>query len=369
MRKLCEKDAGAVHAAGPNGNSPLHVAVAKESAASIAIVKILLEFKASPVAENDFGDTPLSVATNKKHAKLMPLLEEAEAAAAAEEAEAKKARAAKMKKGKEDAAAAAELVFRRTTNVGWKPLKKDWMAIVSKRKPLTDDVSGRKIAISFSNKAADAAFAKGLDGALKEAGAETRLLNKFPVSGWVQACVWAADEADFVIVLHSANYDDGHYCIAERYMIKESNAAHVVFEIDAPGHIEYASTPVDAMTLLKTSVALSQKERVETNTMPCTLSMSTLTAEDRTAYSKITKVWSPKEGSSDAHKIDLESLADQQLAEAAARTAVSSKVDSSEAKEVEELKSLFASGGGGESRRAGGTPQSPPVSTTTPDAS
>ena len=172
-----------------NGNSPLHVAVAKESAASIAIVKILLEFKASPVAENDFGDTPLSVATNKKHAKLVPLLEEAAVAAAAEEAEAKKARAAKMKKGKEDAAAAAELVFRRTTNVGWKPLKKDWMAIVSKRKPLTDDVNGKKIAISFSNKAATAAFAKGLDGALKEAGAETRLLNKSQrVAGCKRAC-------------------------------------------------------------------------------------------------------------------------------------------------------------------------------------
>ena len=56
--------------------------------------------------------------------------------------------------------AAADLIYRRTTNVGWKPLKKDWMAIVSKRKALTDDLNGRKIAISFSNKAADAAFAR-----------------------------------------------------------------------------------------------------------------------------------------------------------------------------------------------------------------
>ena len=350
VRKLCEKDPGIVHTAGQNGNSPLHVAVAKESAANIAVVKILLEFNASPMAENDFGDTPLSVAQSKNHGKLIPLLEEAAAAAAAAEAEAKKAKAAKLKKGKEDGAAAAELVYRRTTSVGWKPLKKDWTAIVDKRKPLTDDLSGKKIAISFSNKAADAAFAKGLDAALKEAGAETRQLNKFPVGTWVQACVWAADTADFVIVLHSANYDDGHYCIAERFLVKESNVAHVVFEIDAPGHIEYTETPADAMALLKGSVALSQKERVDTNTSPSTLSPNALTAEDKAAYSKITKVWAPKEGSSDAHKIDLEQLADQQLAEAAAKVAVSSSSTSAaantkveDALEVEELKSLFAS--------------------------
>lgn len=40
VRKLLEKDAGLVHEGGPNGNLPLHCAVAKESAASLAVIKI-----------------------------------------------------------------------------------------------------------------------------------------------------------------------------------------------------------------------------------------------------------------------------------------------------------------------------------------
>ena len=87
VRKLCEKDAGVVHSAGSNGNTPLHVAVGKEAAANIAIVKILLEHCALPLAENDFGDTPLSVAQKKNHSKLVSLLEDGAAAAAAAEAE------------------------------------------------------------------------------------------------------------------------------------------------------------------------------------------------------------------------------------------------------------------------------------------
>ena len=73
---------------------------------------------------------------------------------------------------------------------------------------VTEALRGRKVALSFSNKTADAAFAKALDALLKEAGCESRMIAKWPVAGWVQGCVWAADEADFVLVLHSANYDE-----------------------------------------------------------------------------------------------------------------------------------------------------------------
>ena len=134
------------------------------------------------------------------------------------------------------------------------------------------------------------------------------------MSGWVQACVWAADEADFVLVLHSANYDEGHYAIAERLLVKESNVPHMVFELDAPAHPEYAAAPADALRLLQSGVVLSQQDRVETNTAPCTLAGGALAKEDRDAYAKITKVWSPKHGSHEAMKIDLDRLADEQLA-------------------------------------------------------
>ena len=90
--------------------------------------------------------------------------------------------------------------------------------------------------------------------------------------------------------------------------MKESNVAHIVIEIDA-GHVEYAATAPDAMSLLKSSVVLTQKERVDTNTGPCTLSLK-FDCRGQVCVCKLTKVWSPKEASSDAHKIDLESLAD-----------------------------------------------------------
>ena len=88
----------------------------------------------------------------------------------------------------------------------------DWDKVVAVRKPLTDKLQGRKLALSFSNKAADAAFAKSLEALLADAGADCRMITKWPLSGWVKDCVYAADECDFVIVLHSSNYDEGHYC-------------------------------------------------------------------------------------------------------------------------------------------------------------
>ena len=140
VRKLLEKDAGLVHEGGPNGNLPLHCAVAKESAASLAVIKILLEFKAEVLAENDHGDTPLSVAKAKGHGKIVALLEEA--AAAEEAAEAVRKKAAKEAKAAKKAAAAGDgggggtnneggsssLQYRRTDKTGWKPLKKGGVA-------------------------------------------------------------------------------------------------------------------------------------------------------------------------------------------------------------------------------------------------
>ena len=379
IRKLLEKDAGLVHTTGQNGNTPLHCAVAKETATNIAVLKILLEFKAESLAENDHGDTPLSVAKAKGHGKMLAVLEEA--AAAEEAAEAAKKKAAKEAKLAKKAAPAGgggagasstdssagvaesgpTLQYRRTANVGWKPLKKDWDKIVSVRKPLTDTLAGRKIALSFSNKAADAAFAKGLDAALKEAGADCKMITKWPVAGWVKDCVYAADECDFVIVLHSANYEEGHFCIAERFLVKNSNVPHAIFELDGDtSHCEYCATPDVAAALLKETVPLSQQDRVETNTMPSTLTPNTLSKEDKQAYEKLTKVWTPKEGAHDALMLDLEALGDQAIArsvelvkirqaEAAAVAAaaeVASKMDTkaADAKEVEELKDLFASG-------------------------
>jgi len=195
----------------------LHCAVLKETASSLAVVKLLLESGADATAENDFGDSPVSIATSKKYAKLLPLLEAAAQEQAEREAAERKAKAEAKKKaaGKGEAAdAGPSLPYRRSYNQGWKPLSKDWNGIVQRRKPLTDNLAGRKVALSFSNKATDAAFAKELHAALKVAGCECRLLTKWPVNGWVQACVWAADEADFCIVLNSANYNEGHYSCA-----------------------------------------------------------------------------------------------------------------------------------------------------------
>ena len=351
LRKLLGSGAS-VHTIGQNGNSPLHFAVMKESSASLAATKILLEFEADPRAENDFGETPLSMARDKKHNKLHPLLEEAAAALDSKEAEEKKkkaeAKAAAAGSGSGAGSSAEAFPYRRNGNIGWKPLKKDWNAIVERRKPLTDSLTGRKVAVSFSNKSADATFAKALEVALKEAGAEVRLINKWPVSGWVQACVWAADESDFVLVLHSANYEEGHFAIAERFLVKESNVAHMQLELDSPTHPEYVSSAAEAMQLLKSGVVLSQNERVDTNTAPCTMSVNGLTKEDREAYAKLTKVWSPKQQAHDAMKIDLDQLADQQLAAAKAVD-----VTDADAVEVEALQKMLSSGAHLSKRTAG----------------
>ena len=345
-----------VQTVGQNGNSPLHCAVAKETASTISAIKLLIEYGADPRAENDHGDTPLGVAKSKKHNKMLPLLEQAAAALDAQEAEEKrkKAEAKAAKKAAAGGGSADALPYRRNGNVGWKPLKKDWDKIVDLRRPLTapETLSGRKVALSFSNKTEDAAFAKGLVAALKAAGCEARPITKWPVNGWVQDCVWAADVADFVLVLHSANFDEGHFSIAERFLVKESNKPHMVFELDAPGHSEYAATTEDAMRLLTSGIVLTQNERVDTNTAPCTLSSNAMVKEDRDAYAKITKVWTPQQQANDAMKIDLEKLADEQLAQSAALAKAreaegeAAAVDvtdakAEEAKEVEELRKLL----------------------------
>jgi hypothetical protein len=106
---------------------------------------------------------------------------------------------------------------------------------------------------------------------------------------------------------------------ASRAQVKESNVPHVVLEIDTPSSSEYAADPTAAMVLLKNTIALTQTERVNTNTMPCTWSLRTLSKEDQAAYSKITKVWTPKEASSAPIMIDLDKLAGEQLAAAKVR--------------------------------------------------
>ena len=67
--------------------------------------------------------------------------------------------------------------------------------MVAENKPLTDDLSGRKIALSFSSKSADAKFAKELEKTLNAEGAECKAIVKWPVATWVQLCVFAADQA------------------------------------------------------------------------------------------------------------------------------------------------------------------------------
>jgi len=230
------------NAVGHSGNSALHCAALKgDTAAALATVKLLLEAGADCTSENDGGENPLALAQKKKHTKVVTALEEATEKAAAAEAERKKAKAAakaaaKAKasgggggggsssgSGGADGAPGEPLPYRRTASVGWKPLLKDWNKYVTKWKSLTDDLEGKKIALSFSNKTADASFAKGLDAELKAAGAQSRMLTKWPVNGWVEACVFAAEQADFAIVVHSANYDEGNYSIAERFLIKEAD--------------------------------------------------------------------------------------------------------------------------------------------------
>jgi hypothetical protein len=168
--------------------------------------------------------------------------------------------------------------------------------------------------------------------------------------------------------------------VAERFLVKNSNVPHVVFEIDGEsGRCEFVLTPEAAFGLLQDSVPLSQQERVETNTMPSTLTPHTLSKEDKACYEKLTKVWQPKEGAHDALMLDLEALGDQAMrssaelvkkreaerkaaeeAQALASDVSDSKVE--EALEVEELKNLFSSGGGGPASKRG--PASAPTEVT-----
>lgn len=141
----------------------------------------------------------------------------------------------------------------------------------------------------------------------------------------------------------------GHFSIAERFLVKESNVAHMQLELDSPAHPEFVSSAAEAMQLLKSGVVLSQNERVDTNTAPCTMSVNGLTKEDREAYAKVTKVWSPKQQAHDAMKIDLDQLADQQLAAAKAASesgpaAGAVDVTDADAVEVEALQKMLSSG-------------------------
>lgn len=359
---------GSPDALGKGGNSALHTVAAKgDTAAALATIKILLERGADCASENDQGDTAFAVAKKNKFNKVATVLEEATAAAAAAEEERRKAKkAAKAAKAKEEKKKAAEaagvpveeegvaLPYRRTAGVGWKPLSKDWMKYVKQWKHLTDSLTERKIAISFSNKSVDAAFAKALLAALTSEGAEVQLLDKWPVGGWIKACVWAVEEADFVVILHSSNYDEGHYCTAERFLVKESNVPHLTIELDKPDHTDYCESAASALESIKGGLVLSQKARVETNTMACTWAYSSLTKEDREVYNKITKVWTPKEESSAPLMLDLDQLAIDQAAAAAATAAKSGggggaqtkteEQKAAEAAEVAELQNLFASG-------------------------
>ena len=206
---------GDVHAVAKGGMSALHLAASKgDTADALACIKILLDAGADCTAENDFGDNPLGHAKKKKFNKVVAVLEEATAAAEAAEAERRKAKAAAKAKAKgtcgSDGASAggtsgeSSLPYRLVSSVGWKPLLKDWNTYVDQWKKLTDDFTDRKVGISFSNKTADATFAKALAAELKAEGADTvKLLDKWPVKTWVDSCVWAADEADFVIIVHS----------------------------------------------------------------------------------------------------------------------------------------------------------------------
>lgn len=99
-------------------------------------------------------------------------VDEAEAAAAAQAA-------------REAAAAAAEAEdpngIPKRKKGGWKPTVEDWNKVVAANKPFTDDLKGRKIALSFSSKSADAKYAKELEKVLIAEGAECKCIAKWPV--------------------------------------------------------------------------------------------------------------------------------------------------------------------------------------------
>jgi hypothetical protein len=86
--------------------------------------------------------------------------------------------------------------------------------------------------------------------------------------------------------------------------------------------------------------------------MPCTWSLGTLSAENKAAYDKLAKVWTPSGDSKDPFMIDTDKLAAEQAKEQAAlkaareaeeaKAAVAAK-DGEDA-EVEELQRMLASG-------------------------
>ena len=246
---------------------------------------------------------------------------------------------------------------------GWRPLGSDWAKIVAQFKQLTDDLTNRKIALSFSSVGADAKFTKELSQALVAEGCEVKSLNKWPAAAWVEGCVWAAESADFVVIVHSDNYDTGKMTNAERWLIKEANCPFLQLEISerAASHPYYAADAEGAVKLLKESLVIDQKGRVSTNTMPCLLTFNALDKGEKAAYAKLTNVWTPpadagtdvhmtqevgKDETWDTHVENQRKIAEaRKAAEAAAEAeAAKAKAQKSEADEVAELQSMLAAG-------------------------
>lgn len=222
---------------------------------------------------------------------------------------------------------------------GWQPTREDWNNTLAKYRPLTAQLSGRKIAISCSNKAPDPKFAKELETALKAVGADARTLIKFPVKTWLEQCVWAADSADVAVVVYSANYDAGNVACAEMFLIKESNRPFVRVCIDDADHVGYAATAADAVKLLQEAdagIALDQKSRVLCNFDPVSWGYNAMDGAGKDAYGKIQKLWTKKEASLDVF---------------VTAGACPTQQNIGESKEVEELKAMISSGAPSQRRR------------------
>ena len=127
---------GSADAVDKTGNSALHcIAMNGDNAAALACIKLLLEKGADVTTENDLGENPLVFAQKKKCNKIATALEEAVAVAEAAEVERKRAKAAARKAARaaKEGSESGSLPYRRTANVGWKPLLKDWMEHVNRR--------------------------------------------------------------------------------------------------------------------------------------------------------------------------------------------------------------------------------------------
>ena len=62
---------------------------------------------------------------------------------------------------------------------------------------------------------------------------------------------------------------------------------YLQIELDKPEHADYCASAADGLSFVKANLVLNQTARVQTNTMACTWTMSTLEGEARTAYNKV----------------------------------------------------------------------------------